>query len=251
GYVEAGMLPNGSRNFKVEELSNSPNFLALKSGDRFHLNGNYTIRDNDLYEIGGTMISYERNGKRERIQGTGPLNDDLDIMILVLDKEVNIEYTYFMPNSINSTNSIIEEVNSTFNWAWSVSGCSVSCGSGQQTLRPLCKKNNLTTADDRYCTEKSKPSVKIVSCEEKSCPINWKTGKWQSCVGSCASMAYQRRSVVCTKRINNVLHAVPPDVCAHLVKPTVIQTCTEKSLPSCKSDYQWKTGPWIGVGFFG
>lgn len=61
GYVEILTVPEGALNFRIEEMFEDPNYLALvdSKGD-FILNGDYMIDWTGEYSVSGTRFYYDR-----------------------------------------------------------------------------------------------------------------------------------------------------------------------------------------------
>lgn len=82
GYTNALVIPAQSRNIIIQEVSGSPNYLALRSasGDYF-LNGNWYIQWSGDYDVAGTSGQYSRKHNRETFKTKGPITEDLHVMV--------------------------------------------------------------------------------------------------------------------------------------------------------------------------
>lgn len=83
-YVEALVIPAQSRNIVIQEVSGSPNFLALgsASGD-YYLNGDWSIQWSGEYQVAGASGYYSRKHNRETFKTKGPIKQDLHVFVSV------------------------------------------------------------------------------------------------------------------------------------------------------------------------
>ena len=85
GYTNALVIPTQARNIIIQEVSGSPNYLALRSasGDYF-LNGNWYIQWSGDYDVAGASGHYSRKHNRETFKMKGPITEDLHVMVSLL-----------------------------------------------------------------------------------------------------------------------------------------------------------------------
>lgn len=83
GYVDIGLIPEGAREIRIEEVAEAGNFLALRSQDpeRYFLNGGWTIQWNGDYKVAGTTFTYERSGNLENLTSPGPTREPVWIQV--------------------------------------------------------------------------------------------------------------------------------------------------------------------------
>lgn len=280
-YVKIGNIAKGIATFKIEKITQSSSFLAIKIKglffhinstmflvylifiDRYYLNGNRSITEQKKFHIGQTRIGYTRGKMREILEGHGhPLNEEIDIMLLILNNDlikINLTYWELMDNTLINKTKLI---NNYYIWIFendTYDEC--SC-----TIRqPICifksKQNELIVVSDQLCDLKTKP--RPIKCHHNNCPIQvptaprWQVGPWRSCEGRCwPQEAIQRRSLLCVRTIsNNKTHTIPTSICTHWLPsiPITIRECPQNmslTIPKCstlKIYHQWSTGQWIGV----
>ena len=76
------MIPEGARNIRIEEVAEANNYLAVRDSEgESLLNGNWYIQWSGDYEAAGTIIHYERDGNKERVESPGPIKEPLHIMV--------------------------------------------------------------------------------------------------------------------------------------------------------------------------
>lgn len=83
GYVDIGLIPKGARGIKVMEVTESGNFLAVRSKDpeKYYLNGGFIIQWNGEYKVAGTIFQYDRTGDLENLTAPGPTNESIWIQV--------------------------------------------------------------------------------------------------------------------------------------------------------------------------
>lgn len=90
GYVDIGLIPEGARDIRIEEVAEAGNFLALRSDNpnKYFLNGGWTIQWNGDYKAAGTIFTYERTGHLENLTSPGPTTEPLWIQVRLQPKAV-------------------------------------------------------------------------------------------------------------------------------------------------------------------
>lgn len=83
GYVDIGLIPEGARDIRIQEVAEAGNFLALRSDNpnKYFLNGGWTIQWNGDYKAAGTIFTYERTGHLENLTSPGPTTEPLWIQV--------------------------------------------------------------------------------------------------------------------------------------------------------------------------
>ncbi|XP_027011408.2 thrombospondin type-1 domain-containing protein 4 isoform X1 [Tachysurus fulvidraco] len=112
--------------------------------------------------------------------------------------------------------------------------CSVPCGPGVQKRDVVCVSNGA----DGECV-KEKPG-EMKACNSGPCVAHthWFAGPWGQCSAPCGN-GTQRRDVICVQKLGSDFSVMPASECAHLEKPSPIQTC---EVEACKA--QWFTTVW-------
>ncbi|KAA0723931.1 A disintegrin and metalloproteinase with thrombospondin motifs 7 [Triplophysa tibetana] len=129
GYVDIGLIPEGARDIRIEEVAEAGNFLALRSNDpeKYFLNGGWTIQWNGEYKAAGTIFTYERNGQLENLSSPGPTMELVWIQLLFQETNPGVRYEYTISTTLVESNN---GSSSYFHWmygAWTE--CSATCGS--------------------------------------------------------------------------------------------------------------------------
>lgn len=83
GYVDIGLIPEGARHIRIQEVAEAGNFLALRGDNpsNYFLNGGWTIQWNGDYKAAGTIFTYERAGHLENLTSPGPTTEPLWIQV--------------------------------------------------------------------------------------------------------------------------------------------------------------------------
>lgn len=114
GYTNALVIPAQSRNIIIEEVSGSPNYLALRSasGD-FFLNGNWYIQWSGDYDVAGASGHYSRKHNRETFKTKGPITEDLHVMVSLL---FNRTFPFFFLFILYSSSIFFQPLSSIHFW---------------------------------------------------------------------------------------------------------------------------------------
>ncbi|KAI5106007.1 thrombospondin type-1 domain-containing protein 4-like isoform X1 [Silurus meridionalis] len=112
--------------------------------------------------------------------------------------------------------------------------CSAPCGPGVQKREVVCVSSGAVGE----CV-KEKP-VDMKACNSGPCvaQAQWFAGPWGQCSAPCGN-GTQRRDVICIQKLGSDFSMTPASECAHLEKPSPIQTC---ELEPCEP--QWFTTEW-------
>lgn len=83
GYVDIGLIPKGARDIRVLEVTETENFLAVRSEDpeKYYLNGGFIIQWSGEYKVAGTVFLYARKGDLENLTASGPTNESVWIQV--------------------------------------------------------------------------------------------------------------------------------------------------------------------------
>lgn len=106
GYVDIGLIPEGARDIRIEEVAEAGNFLALRSDNpnKYFLNGGWTIQWNGDYKAAGTIFTYERTGHLENLTSPGPTTEPLWIQVRLQPKAVG--HICFISKLMNNNKEI-------------------------------------------------------------------------------------------------------------------------------------------------
>uniref|UniRef100_UPI00359011E3 ADAMTS-like protein 5 isoform X2 n=1 Tax=Myxine glutinosa TaxID=7769 RepID=UPI00359011E3 len=98
GYNEVTTIPAGATHIRV--IDKSLNYLALMNGHhRYVINGNWVIDWPGEYSVAGTKVLYKRSAdNRESMEAVGPTAEALHVMVLLREKNPNIEYEFWFPS---------------------------------------------------------------------------------------------------------------------------------------------------------
>ncbi|KAF5886583.1 ADAMTS-like protein 4, partial [Clarias magur] len=112
--------------------------------------------------------------------------------------------------------------------------CSAPCGPGVQKREVVC----VSSGADGECV-KDKPAD-MKACNSGPCvpQAHWFAGPWGQCSAPCGN-GTQRRDVICVQKLGSDFSVTPASECAHLEKPSPIQTC---EVEPCEP--QWFTTEW-------
>uniref|UniRef100_A0A8C9TEM6 ADAM metallopeptidase with thrombospondin type 1 motif 7 n=1 Tax=Scleropages formosus TaxID=113540 RepID=A0A8C9TEM6_SCLFO len=210
GYVDIGLIPEGARDIRIEEVAEAGNFLALRSSDpnKYFLNGGWTIQWNGDYKAAGTVFTYERTGHLENLTSPGPTLEPVWIQLLFQETNpgVRYEYTISRENLVESDNDTVPE----FQWRYgSWTDCSATCGTGVQRQIVHCMERTSGIVEEHYCDPATRPDDKRAKspCGARcAAGFNIMPPLFSQCSVTCGS-GLQSRTVVCS---NNTGAACDP-----------------------------------------
>uniref|UniRef100_A0A8K9WUT9 Peptidase M12B domain-containing protein n=1 Tax=Oncorhynchus mykiss TaxID=8022 RepID=A0A8K9WUT9_ONCMY len=243
GYVDIGLIPEGAREIRIEEVAEAGNFLALRSDDpgKYFLNGGWTIQWNGEYKAAGTVFTYERTGQLENLTSPGPTLEPVWIQLLFQETNpgVRYEYTIHRETLLDSDNDIPIPG---FFWKYgSWTECSATCGTGVQRQIVHCVERTSGIVEEGYCDPTTRPDDKRASCNEELCPAIWWVGEWQKCSATCGEKGLAKRTVLCIQAVGlEENRALQPSECHHIPRPESAAPCNTH-VP-CPAD--WSTGNW-------
>lgn len=239
GYVDIGLIPEGARDIRIEEMAEAGNFLALRSDtpNKYFLNGGWTIQWNGEYKAAGTVFTYERTGQLENLTSPGPTMEPLWIQLLFQETNPGVRYEYTISQNISEENGA-----SVFFWkhgSWTE--CSVTCGRGVQRQIVHCVEKTTGIVEENLCDPSTRPEDNQTSCKKEPCAALWWSGEWQKCSASCGSSGLTKRTVLCIHSLSaEEQEALQPTACKHLPKPRALSSCNTH-IP-CPSD--WSSSNW-------
>ncbi|KAM4602953.1 A disintegrin and metalloproteinase with thrombospondin motifs 7 [Polymixia lowei] len=241
GYVDIGLIPEGARDIRIEEVAEAGNFLALRSDnpDKYFLNGGWTIQWNGDYKAAGTIFTYERTGHLENLTSPGPTMEPLWIQLLFQETNPGVRFEYTISRETSEDNEISV---SDFSWkygAWTE--CSATCGTGVQRQVVHCVERISGIVEEHFCDPLTRPDDKQASCNKELCPAIWWVGEWQKCSSSCGESGQAKRTVLCIQAVGvEEQRALQPTECQHLPKPESVSSCNTH-IP-CPAD--WTASIW-------
>ncbi|XP_030621018.1 A disintegrin and metalloproteinase with thrombospondin motifs 7 [Chanos chanos] len=240
GYVDIGLIPEGARDIRIEEVAEAENFLALRSNDpeKYFLNGGWTIQWNGDYKAAGTVFTYERTGHLENLTSPGPTREPVWIQLLFQETNPGVRYEYTISRDTHLDNIPVSE----FQWIYgSWTECSATCGTGVQRQIVHCVERTTGIVEEHYCDPATRPDDKSASCNENLCPAVWWVGEWQKCSSSCGNSGLTKRTVLCIQGVGlEEQQALEHSECQHLPRPESVTPCNTHVL--CPAD--WTTGNW-------
>ncbi|XP_054626711.1 A disintegrin and metalloproteinase with thrombospondin motifs 7 isoform X3 [Dunckerocampus dactyliophorus] len=241
GYVDIGLIPEGSWDIRIEEMAAAGNFLALRGDNpsKYYLNGGWTIQWNGEYKAAGTVFTYERTGHLENLTSPGPTTEPLWIQLLFQESNPGVRYEYTISQNVADDNNIPASV---FFWKYgSWTECSVTCGAGVQRQIVHCVERTNGIVDETFCDPLTRPDDNQTSCNKDPCPAIWWVGEWHKCSASCGSSGMAKRTVLCIQAISvEEQQALQHSECEHIPKPESVSSCNTH-IP-CPAD--WTTGSW-------
>lgn len=111
GYAEIGRIPQGARNIRIEEVSESTNYIAIQGSDgEFYLNGEWFIQWSGEYPAAGTTLFYQREGEKELLHAPGPIKEDIIIYV-----SCNLTIILSELNRKNCTTSVDDNTATAYN----------------------------------------------------------------------------------------------------------------------------------------
>ncbi|XP_065059610.1 ADAMTS-like protein 4 [Rhopilema esculentum] len=264
GYNTIFKIPVGASNIKVQEARPSPNYLALKVGDDYLVNGRWSITLKKDVKAAGTTIRYRLGkgpGGKETITAEGPTTKELQIVLLFQQgpPEVSFNYTLKVRESQNArvfkaaaVSVRQSDVRTRGRKArptlhWSVAGwtkCSTPCGGGEQQLNIRCvavypsKRTKIVKSS--YCHTLKKPLQRKRVCNMQPCRPRWVLLPWKPCSQTCGEGATQTRDIRCVRVVLTPQGKVEVDAPHYECGPS---PAIRKACPfvSC---YRWKSKAW-------
>ncbi|XP_062509087.1 A disintegrin and metalloproteinase with thrombospondin motifs 6-like [Corticium candelabrum] len=245
GYHKVIRLPVGSMRINVTEMSDSHNYLAVRSGQNsahYYINGDWTISQPGVYPAAGTVIMYRRFEKSsEMLWITGPIKEDLVIMVLSQSRHANVSYQYQINKNASSFQSRL--AGDRFRWRYTRwSNCSQQCAGGVQTRQLVC--HDTKTGNDVQLRRCMLPPVTLVlsrPCNVQPCSPRWTVGPWSpgSCSVTCGG-GLRRRQVQCAIQVApKEFQHVKNRLCDRQRKPSNKETCNARPCP---------LGSWLVAG---
>uniref|UniRef100_UPI00398F19DC A disintegrin and metalloproteinase with thrombospondin motifs 7-like n=1 Tax=Pristiophorus japonicus TaxID=55135 RepID=UPI00398F19DC len=241
GYVDIGLIPEGAREIRIEEVAEAGNFLALRSDDpeKYFLNGGWIIQWNGDYKVAGTTFTYERNGNLENLTSPGPTKEPVWIQLLFQETNPGVRFEYTVRRDLDHENEIQPPE---FFWRFGLwTECTATCGGGVQRQIVHCLEKIAGIVEEQYCDLITRPDDRQRSCHPEPCPARWWVGEWQVCSSPCGEAGIMKRTALCIQSVGlDEQRALHPSDCRHMPKPEASGPCN-REIP-CPSD--WSPGSW-------
>lgn len=263
GYNPIFKIPVGARNIRVEEARPSQNYLALKVGDKYLVNGRWSIALKKDVRAAGTKIKYRLGkgpGSVEILTAAGPTTKELQIVLLYQQGPPDISFNYTLDVRSSRHGGVFRAAAASNRKTagsnrgkkrptlhWSVAGwtkCSKPCGGGEQNLIIRCvavyPSKRTKIMKNSYCHTLRKPPQRRRMCNLHACKAGWILLPWKPCSKTCGPGGLQTREVRCVRVIlterGKVEVNAPFYECGP--RPAIQKPCT--FIPC----YTWKSDPW-------
>uniref|UniRef100_A0A8C0GNL4 ADAMTS like 4 n=1 Tax=Chelonoidis abingdonii TaxID=106734 RepID=A0A8C0GNL4_CHEAB len=263
GYHKIFQIPQGATRINVTEMTQSPNYLALRSrSGKSIINGNWAVDPPGRYEAGGTVFIYtqpgheEPRGGGESLTAEGPTTEPIDVYMIFQQDNPGVlvpptSYDHPMgtwhrapaPASQSSRTPGTLQRNvrvpplppppapprsQAHDVYWKRVGstdCSASCGKGLwQPVFRCAARHSQGEVEEQQCASAPKPPALDEACNTQPCPAYWDMGEWSACSKSCGP-GTQHRQVLCRQTYANRSTMVHPQHCGQLDKPSPTQPC--------------------------
>ncbi|RUS82578.1 hypothetical protein EGW08_009652, partial [Elysia chlorotica] len=246
-YLAVITLPSGSRNIHVEETSRSDQFFALVDPmyGSFGLGGDAKQSAALQFVYAGAMFEYTRStgSLNESIVSPGPLKTDVQVMLYAnsVMQDASVLFRYSVPQD-----DFTFEMNK-FAWKFKTwSPCSVTCGTGEQTIQHACvdKDSGQETADSS-CGFLKAPRQDTVRCTREECGLtsyNYAmSNDFEACDAQCGKEGLQTQKFFCERaeQVSGDYTRVEMEFCAHLPPPSIVRQCRG---PPCTGSvtFEWR-----------
>ncbi|XP_046373592.2 uncharacterized protein LOC124147034 [Haliotis rufescens] len=111
GYTKITTIPAGSTGVNITELRPSNNYLSLRTRSKSVVNGNWTMSASGNYQAAGTTFIYKKQSREcpgECIFARGPLNQTVDVLMLVYHQNPGVMYSFNVP--VDVTDAYFKEI---------------------------------------------------------------------------------------------------------------------------------------------
>ncbi|XP_052815823.1 A disintegrin and metalloproteinase with thrombospondin motifs 16-like [Mya arenaria] len=237
GYFGVVFLPRGSSSIEVAEVEIArSNYLALRdSHGNYHLNGNWKLNGEGVYDIGGTKFVYRRPyNSPESLTAKGPLLEDLVLEALLQSENPGIRYSFMVSKQ---TNHLPPAHN--YTWRVTLTECSQACAGGEQIVTAHCHRDQGEEVDPGYCVTEQKPATGKYTCNTAPCRPRWAAQPWSVCHKECGG-GKQKRKVYCIQRMSTKEdRKLPRKFCDRESKPQKKRECNTQECPPV-----WYKGSW-------
>ncbi|XP_066504808.1 A disintegrin and metalloproteinase with thrombospondin motifs 2-like [Hoplias malabaricus] len=249
GVLRVLDIPRGARQVHIQELNGTSHILAVKNkatGD-FFLNSHGDYPETRSVIEKGVEWEYENKNNKDTIQTSGPLKNDVVIMIRMHGSDrVNVSVKYITlkdrRNDGANENNMVPDNAVPYSWVVKKrTPCSKTCGGGTQMTRYGCsKKGEIRAVPRRFCEKFNDPPSTFSDCFIRECaqPI-WVAGEWGECSKSCGRSGTQTRSVRCVQPLGDGKFKSIRSRYCNDERPESRRECNRMLCPA-----EWKLGPW-------
>ncbi|KAL6479830.1 hypothetical protein MHYP_G00108630 [Metynnis hypsauchen] len=249
GVIKVLEVPRGARHLLIQELNGTTHILAVKNkatGD-FFLNSHGDYPETRSIIEKGLEWEYENKNNKDTIQTSGPLKNDVVIMIRMHGSaraKVSVKYITDIDRLSDGANENNMVPDNAVPYSWVVkrwTPCSKTCGGGTQTTRYGCRKNaEMRLVHRRFCDKIKKPPAMYRDCYLRECALPiWVAGEWGECSKSCGRSGTQTRSVRCVQPLGDgKFKSIRSRYCSD-ERPESRRDCNRMLCPA-----EWKLGPW-------
>ncbi|XP_037396626.1 A disintegrin and metalloproteinase with thrombospondin motifs 2-like isoform X3 [Pygocentrus nattereri] len=249
GVIKVLEVPRGARHLLIQELNGTTHILAVKNkatGD-FFLNSHGDYPETRTIIEKGLEWEYENKNNKDTIQTSGPLKNDVVIMIRMHGSaraKVSVKYITDIDRLSDGANENNMVPDNAVPYSWVVkrwTPCSKTCGGGTQTTRYGCRKNaEMRLVHRRFCDKIKKPPAIYRDCYLRECALPiWVAGEWGECSKSCGRSGTQTRSVRCVQPLGDgKFKSIRSRYCSD-ERPESRRDCNRMLCPA-----EWKLGPW-------
>uniref|UniRef100_H3B8X2 ADAM metallopeptidase with thrombospondin type 1 motif 2 n=2 Tax=Latimeria chalumnae TaxID=7897 RepID=H3B8X2_LATCH len=246
GYVKMFEIQKGARHLFIQETAATRHMLAIKNQatGRFVLSGEEDLPDSKVFIDMGVEWEYRNNNDRETLQSTGPLRDNIVVLVIPHDDiKISLTYKYMIhEDSLNVDNNTILQDEEPYEWAlrkWS--HCSKPCGGGYQFTKYGCRRKTDSKMVQRSnCESIKKPKAIRRTCNLQECsqPM-WSTGEWDPCSKTCGKTGFQIRMVRCIQPLHDGTNRSIHSKFCNSDRPESRRPCNRELCPA-----QWRVGHW-------
>ncbi|XP_067671402.1 A disintegrin and metalloproteinase with thrombospondin motifs 3-like isoform X2 [Haliotis asinina] len=243
-YEQVVFLPHGARNVEITKTEESPHFLAMKDPSRgdYYMNGNGKQEGSKQLVAEGAFFTYARGQTYESLVSRGPLKKNLEIMLFPAGHLAPASVTYAY--TVNKDDHTLEKTK--YKWKFTKwSECSVTCGTGVQTIMHGCfDKNTDERLNDEMCSFLDLPRQDQATCHRESCDqirYIWAMfNNFSDCSASCGDRGYKLQMYGCERNYPNATtEYVPHHFCEKVAPPNETVECNR--FPCILN---WSVGEW-------
>uniref|UniRef100_A0A8C4Y9I0 ADAMTS like 4 n=1 Tax=Gopherus evgoodei TaxID=1825980 RepID=A0A8C4Y9I0_9SAUR len=273
--TKSSRSPQGATRINVTEMTQSPNYLALRSrSGKSLINGNWAVDPPGRYEAGGTVFIYTRPGHEEprgggeSLTAEGPTTEPIDVYVSTEGPgswggqegwrtgapcalEETGEQGGILARGQRTPGTLQRNVRvpplppPPTPPRSQAHGCS-ECGSPPQDCGSCwCPQVPVPTATGRAWSPEGPSAQPRLTLTLSGC--SWDMGEWSACSKSCGP-GTQHRQVLCRQTYANRSTMVHPQHCSQLDKPSPTQPCQLRVCSHWEVRTNWSCSVLCGLG---